>query len=554
MNEFELQEIYEAQLTAQTTNEQLPHHDRTAARLVLNACSRLLSTRLRPEDEHRTSAFSDPHFEDEASVAIFCRPFQSCHHGDGYLLENWTHDVGDQDTVVCLGDITMNRPTDGLIDRLRRRPGRKILVARNHDHAHIRRLRRAFDTVVACAHLPGEPDLLFTHVPLDDVPTDCVNVHGHVHLKMSVDEQRINVCVEQIGYRPIPVADVRRLAERMDQLPPGGGRHDRHLHRLGEGLAGRERRTEKHAVTGTHDTGDRNGPTTAGPDRPTLKPNERLWLEGYLERLKNAPGGLLKRLLVYGSKARGDAGPESDVDVLVLVGDVADAVEDARKLIHGGDDPDGVDHSVVVRTESDWLRNLEKELPFPRNVEAEGVQLHPVHRSARRPPGDRPPVTRKGIGHTVPVWLKEARSDLKTLAFEIKELKDGRLKIPGMAARPAFDAVFFSAMAWCLTRGVSVMRRKDLPTSVERHLIEPEALHRDWLDRIRTLSAAWKAEVDWRPERGPEPTADDAARWAETARMFYGLARDAIAAAGVDIDPQDETGAGGNAAGTGVAP
>ena len=39
---------------------------------------------------------------------------------------------------------------------------------------------------------------------------------------MSVDEQRINVCVEQIGYRPIPVADVRRLAQRMDQLPPGG--------------------------------------------------------------------------------------------------------------------------------------------------------------------------------------------------------------------------------------------------------------------------------------------------------------------------------------------
>ncbi len=79
-----------------------------------------------------------------------------------------------------------------------------------------------------------------------------------------------------------------------------------------------------------------------------------------------------------------------------LVGDVPDAVGSARNLIYGDDDPDGVDHNVVVRTEADWLRDLEKELPFPRNVEAEGVQIHPVHRPARRPPGDRPPVTRKG--------------------------------------------------------------------------------------------------------------------------------------------------------------
>ena len=71
--------------------------------------------------------------------------------------------------------------------------------------------------MAACAHLPGKPDLLFTHVPLDEVPAGC----GHVHRRTSVDEERINVCVEQIGYRPIPVTDVRRLARRMDQLPPG---------------------------------------------------------------------------------------------------------------------------------------------------------------------------------------------------------------------------------------------------------------------------------------------------------------------------------------------
>lgn len=306
-------------------------------------------------------------------------------------------------------------------------------------------------------------------------------------------------------------------------------------------------------MTGTTDTAERGHATAESCVRPTLQPAERLWLENYLERLKKAPGGLLKRLVVYGSKARGDAGPTSDVDVLVLVGDVPDAVRSARDLIYGDDDPDGVDHNVVVWTEADWLRDVDKELPFPRNVEAEGVQIHPVHRPARRRPGDRPPVTRKGIRHALPIWLAAAQSDLKALRSEIDLLKDGRLKGPGIAARPAFDVVFFSTMAWCLTRGVSVVRRKDLPTSVERHLIEPGVLVPDWRDRIRTLWEAWKAEVDWNPSRDTEPTIDDAAEWAETARDFCGLARAAIVADGIDVDPLDEGGTSGNAARTAAA-
>ena len=141
-------------------------------------------------------------------------------------------------------------------------------------------------------------------------------------------------------------------------------------------------------MTGTRDTAERGHAAAEPRDRPTLEPDERLWLENYLDRLKTAPGGLLKRLVVYGSKARGDTGSTSDIDVLVLVGGAPDAARSTRNLIYGDDDPDGVDHNVVVWTEADWLRDIDKELPFPRNVEAEGI-----HRAARRPPGDRPPVT-----------------------------------------------------------------------------------------------------------------------------------------------------------------
>ena len=74
-------------------------------------------------------------------------------------------------------------------------------------------------------------------------------------------------------------------------------------------------------MTGTPDIAERGHATAEPRGRPTLEPDERLWLENYLERLKTVPGVTLKRLMVYGSKARGDAGPTSDLEVLVLVGE-----------------------------------------------------------------------------------------------------------------------------------------------------------------------------------------------------------------------------------------
>jgi predicted nucleotidyltransferase len=112
-----------------------------------------------------------------------------------------------------------------------------------------------------------------------------------------------------------------------------------------------------------------------------LEPHERRWLDGYVERLANAPSGILKRVVVYGSKARGDAGPQSDVDLLVVVNDVPGAVRTAKDLAHTGDATDlTVDHNIVVQTEARWREQIDKELPFARNVEAEGVQVHPVYR------------------------------------------------------------------------------------------------------------------------------------------------------------------------------
>ena len=146
MDEIERLRLYREQLAAQVRNTELPDHDRNAAAAVLAAGGHLTGARLRPRDELRTSGpgrsptrTSDTRRASRSSTARSGTTTTAT----ATSFEHWTRDVRDHDTVICLGDAAMGRPTDGLIDRIRRRPGRKILVVGNHDHAHIRRLGRA---------------------------------------------------------------------------------------------------------------------------------------------------------------------------------------------------------------------------------------------------------------------------------------------------------------------------------------------------------------------------------------------------------------------------
>ena len=85
----------------------------------------------RLERQHRRS---DLHLGDNASVAAFDRPFRTTEEMDQAMMDAWYELVGDDDTIVCLGDVSVDGSTQPHHQRWwREAPGAKWLVIGNHD-------------------------------------------------------------------------------------------------------------------------------------------------------------------------------------------------------------------------------------------------------------------------------------------------------------------------------------------------------------------------------------------------------------------------------------
>lgn len=95
----------------------------------------------------------------------------------------------------------------------------------------------------------------------------------------------------------------------------------------------------------------------------------------------------LKRLILFGSQARGDAGPESDVDVLVVLPGPAGSMEEAERTSEVT-----IQAAARRNTALSFIHKSEEEYgdkrrPFIQSVREEGVDLL----EAFPPSGSAPP-------------------------------------------------------------------------------------------------------------------------------------------------------------------
>lgn len=161
---------------------------------------------------------SDLHLSHAACIFKFKKPdgtplrdFKSVEEMDELIIHNWNRVVKPGDRVYNLGDITMKRQFLHLLNRLN---GNQVLIKGNHDIFKLDEYYDYFDDIRATHKMKN---LVFSHYPIHPESLgNNINVHGHTHWNLVTlpngkpDERYVNVCVERIGYTPIPLEELQK--------------------------------------------------------------------------------------------------------------------------------------------------------------------------------------------------------------------------------------------------------------------------------------------------------------------------------------------------------
>ncbi len=107
-----------------------------------------------------------------------------------------------------------------------------------------------------------------------------------------------------------------------------------------------------------------------------LKENEQIAVKAFRSQLNRQLGSVIESVVLFGSKARGDDRPDSDIDLLVVCNTnnwrIANAVYSIATdvlLDHG------IALSPKVLAKDDFARMAQEQVAFVANVEREGMTV-----------------------------------------------------------------------------------------------------------------------------------------------------------------------------------
>lgn len=108
----------------------------------------------------------------------------------------------------------------------------------------------------------------------------------------------------------------------------------------------------------------------------TLDAADQAWLDAYRLELRTRHPGVVERLVIYGSKARGDAREDSDLDVLIVVrNDASDLKRPLRRIGYDLAATSSAVPSIMACTQAERDRLKEVRCPYRASVERDGVSV-----------------------------------------------------------------------------------------------------------------------------------------------------------------------------------
>ena len=144
---------------------------------------------------------ADHHFHHKNIIEYCGRPFKTVEEMDRIMIEKWNNKVGKDDLVIHLGDFALGNK-EKVKETREKLNGTIVLIKGNHD-----RVSEGFIIVEDFIRIGN---IIFSHrpIPKNEIPKGCVNVHGHIHEKESLNG--INVSVEKTDYEPIELDELEK--------------------------------------------------------------------------------------------------------------------------------------------------------------------------------------------------------------------------------------------------------------------------------------------------------------------------------------------------------
>ncbi|MCY4155550.1 MAG: metallophosphoesterase [Gammaproteobacteria bacterium] len=189
-----------------------------------------LNAMLRAVPQHPAGEFNEPdedvlvcsdlHLGHENIIKYCDRPFLDVGDMNRTLWDYMHAALAPDKVLVVVGDLAMREALSAATWKQVREldcRGRHLVLG-NHDLTGAGQLRvQGFDHVWSLLVSGGEPPLIWTHYPLNEVPNGYINIHGHVHDNPPRQTPHINVSVEQLDYEPASLLGLRALAKVLVQ-------------------------------------------------------------------------------------------------------------------------------------------------------------------------------------------------------------------------------------------------------------------------------------------------------------------------------------------------